>query len=153
MTPNTRCCIPRSANSPQVERVEMDFQHFAVYSVTRSTTRPVTKPRSMPRSEKQQNRLNKFLCYAFNDLECRHKQILRYFGESFDITQCSLENFTNYVAAILRRISSAITSKNLTLNNCVDLLKGRRNQKLKSEIAFERRHPPSSSEDVCRWLD
>ncbi|KAI0175550.1 hypothetical protein GGR52DRAFT_317537 [Hypoxylon sp. FL1284] len=91
---------------------------------------------SEEQKERQRNMLNTVTAFCDNQSDCRRVEILRYFGESFNKQMCNKscdncqnsevfeqKDFTECAVAALRLVQS---HKKLTLNQCTDLLLGKK---------------------------
>ncbi|KAI9000207.1 P-loop containing nucleoside triphosphate hydrolase protein [Gaertneriomyces semiglobifer] len=94
--------------------------------------------------ERQRNNLRQMIGYCENKIECRRQQVLGYFGESFDSTQClrtcdncannaTLKAVTKDVRADVDNIIAlvaAVQHDRVTINHCMDVYRGMKHQKI-----------------------
>ncbi|KAK6095035.1 ATP-dependent DNA helicase sgs1 [Batrachochytrium dendrobatidis] len=94
--------------------------------------------------ERQRNNLRQIISYCENLVDCRRQQVLAYFGERFDKSQCrqtcdncqreggaTVKDITEITKSIIK-IVQAIQNQKITINHCVDIFRGSKQAKIMS---------------------
>lgn len=97
--------------------------------------------------ERQMVMLNRVSAFCDNQSDCRRTEVLRYFGEDFDASQCGKrcdncqaglvfeqQDFSEYAIAAIRVVQA---QHKLTANQCADILLGKRYPNNEDELSDE----------------